>query len=430
MFMEIHKGWIISLLLVSMFLSLPASGTWSSFRGDEGNTGSVPEELPPGWVLDLSVSWVFHGDGEVVGSVVVNGEHVFFNTMNGTLYILDRESGAEVSNLSLSGRFYNAPALDVSTGRIFEAAGGGEVVCLDPISGMVLWNRSLGDGAAIHSSPALYDDTLIIASYDSNIYCLDPEDGRELWRFEGCGGKVHTTPAFHHENGNDIVVFGSCDGNLYALSRDSGKLLWNFSASYIPSSPAVADDRVIFGSFDGHLRCVDARDGELLWSTDLHSPIFSSPSVLGNMTAVATDDGVLHLVDNGNGSVVWSRELVKGSLETSPVMIGGHVIITSERGLSVLSMEDGGLERGFELGDSSGSSPSVDGGMVFFGDDAGYVRALGPSEENGEGGEAPLDMGEEKDLTRDVIFLAASVIVLIAFFTLVYMGYVRIRSRR
>lgn len=373
----------------------------------------------------LSMKWEFKADGPISGAVVGTDEMILFNTMNGSLYALERNSGELIFKRQVPGELYNSPFLDEERNRVVVATSKGEVISFSMDAGEKEWNTTVGDDSAIHSSPNGYGDAIVVTSYDSNLYVLDTESGEVLWSFKGCGSQIHTTPSFYFDGGITItVMFGACDGYLYSLDLVMGELYWNFSADYIPSSPAVHEDSVFFGSFDENFYSVDADDGELLWSTPLGGPIFSSPSVSGSYVAVSSDDGLLHLLDAGSGDVLWNVS-VESSLSTSPVIMGDHVLLTYDDGLAIYSIMNGTRTGGFELGEASETSPSVISDMIFFGDNIGYVHAISAVvPEDTE----PMDMGEEDDPVRDIIVILIGVVLISIVGIALYIGYVRIRE--
>lgn len=412
-------GPVLFILLVLTVNS--ASGSWTSFRGDYENSGSFLDDI--GKISDLELEWEFKGDGAIQGAIVGNDEYLAFNTLNGSLYVLNMD-GKLVYKRQVEGRLFNSPLLDENGHNIFIATGSGKVISYSLNDGKRVWNTTIGRGSSIQSSPKLKEDTLIVTSYDSNVYCLDPDTGLEIWNFTGCGGQIHTTPAFFEDNDRDLVIFGSCDGKLYALNRETGTEAWSFQAEYIPSSPSLRNGRVYFGSFDERLYCLNASDGMEIWNTTLGSSIFSSPSISDDHVSAASDDGKLHLLDPTNGDLLWSIEITDSSLETSPVLIKEHVLVTYSSGLAILSLKDGARVRGFELGDSSETSPSVIDGSILFGDSLGYVRALAISEDPGK---ETLDIGVEDDPDRDILVIFIGIIILLGIGSLLYVGYLRIR---
>ena len=420
--MELVRTRYMAVIVLLILISLPVSGDWTSFRGDERNSGTSDLDIWDVGSRSLQVLWETRGDAAIQMAVVGNEDRVIFNTLNGSIYVLDTNTGAFVYKRQVSGPLYNSPVI---FGDVFiVATGSGEVISYLMENGVKLWNTTLGDGDQIRSSPKIKDGSVLISSYDSNVYSLNAENGELEWTFTGCGGQIHTTVTFYQGNDLDLVIFGSCDGNLYAIDRGSGALVWNFTAEYIPSSPVIVDDLVYFGSFDGSITCLDVLNGRSKWSTPLSSSIYSSASADGEVLCVGTDEGKFYLLDSVNGDIIWEVNISQGSIKTSPVLVKKHVLITSGNGLQILSRKNGSIVRGFEHGDSSDSSPSVIDGLIFFGDSNGYVRAIGIDEKETVD---PLDIGIEDDPGRDLLTLIIGSFLIIGIGIILYIGYLKIR---
>jgi outer membrane protein assembly factor BamB len=409
---------ILLFLLVSVLLPDIASAAWTSFRGDDMNSGS--SEISISGSEDLGIDLEIKGDGSIQGAVIGTENLLAFNTLNGSLYITNSE-GELIFKRQVAGELFNSPMLDMDRNSVVISTSEGEVLSYNIDNGSREWNISLGEGASIHSSPNIKDGRIIVTSYDSNVYCIDSGTGKVIWTFTGCGGQIHTTPSFL----DGFVYFGSCDGKLYALYLDNGSEAWSFQAEYIPSSPAVNKGRVFFGSFDERFYCLEAKSGDMIWNVSHGSSVFSSPAVSEDVVCFGTDDGYLHLHETVSGSELWSTMITDSSLETGPVLIKDHVIVTFKDGLLVVSMENGSIERGFELGDSSSCSPSVIGGKIFFGDSSGFVRSVEEIEGDHDN---TYEIGVEDDPERDLIVMVIGIVIIISVGIFLYIGYLRIRT--
>ncbi|MFC2016225.1 PQQ-binding-like beta-propeller repeat protein [Chloroflexota bacterium] len=187
-------------------------------------------------------------------------------------------------------------------------------------------------GGAIHSSPAVVDDTIYVGSRDNKLYALDATTGTKRWEYK-TDSWVESSPAIV----NGVVYFGSNDGSLYALDAHSGEKLWDFKTKYaIMSSPAVANGIVYFGSDDYHIYALDAVHGEKLWDFD-----------------------------------------AKGSIKSSPTVANGTVYVGSGSEFCyALNTLDGRRRLRFKSYYSVYSSPAVNDKIVYFGNSSGYLYAV------------------------------------------------------
>ena len=93
---------------------------------------------------------------------------------------------------------------------------------------------------------------------------------------------------------------------------------------------SCSGSKILCGSHDKHLYCWNG-SLELEWRTELDSELYSVPfcfiSGSGDcMCVCCSADGVLYLADVGSGHVVAKVKL-PGKVFSSPVCIGGHVIV-------------------------------------------------------------------------------------------------------
>lgn len=109
----------------------------------------------------------FKTDGDIVGSVVIDGETLYVGTSGGTLYAI---------------------SLDLKEKWHFETKG------------------------EIWSTPVVKHNVVYVASADHNLYAIDAESGKEIWRFE-TKAAIMSTPLV----ANGRVYIGSCDRRFYAI---------------------------------------------------------------------------------------------------------------------------------------------------------------------------------------------------------------------
>jgi hypothetical protein len=193
-----------------------------------------------------------------------------------------------------------------------------------------------------------------------------------------------------------------------------GTLIWTFTAEFIPSSPSVMGGRIYFGAYDSTFYCLNATTGKKVFGTALGDDIYSSPAVGASGVFVGCDDGSLYALDPYNGNVLWTNASSGGTLQSSPALAGGLVAFCDREGLKLVKSDDGGPVAAFRYGDASDSSPAVHDGMMIWGDNLGYVRAIGPKTPIGDG-----DPGGNDALTLMLLALAGTNMVFFAIVLIV-----------
>ena len=176
------------------------SSDTATFRADARHTGVYASDsglrLP-------HVKWKFHTNGYVISSPAVAGNLVYVGSTDGSLYALDRLTGA------------------------------------------LRWK--FGTRSRVSSSPAVSNGLVYFCSYDGNFYAVDAANGKLRWKFQTLGERRFEATHLHGSQpasetmpdpfdvylssptvSRGLVFFGSGDGNVYALSVLSGALRWRF----------------------------------------------------------------------------------------------------------------------------------------------------------------------------------------------------------
>jgi outer membrane protein assembly factor BamB len=203
---------------------------------------------------------------------------------------------------------------------------------------------------------------------------------------------------------------------------------WRYEAiadGRVNSQPAVVDGVVYAGAGDygkpGVVLALDAATGALRWTTDLPGEAVSSPAVAGGLVYIASVYDGLYALDAATGAVRWQAPLPSGGHDiSSPAVVGGTVYVGDMSspavvdgvvycgggagfgmagpgqvsafdaatgaprwqtempgaGIAALDAATGAVQWVFATGAPVVSSPAVAGGLVYAGDDAGYLHAV------------------------------------------------------
>jgi hypothetical protein len=179
----------------------------------------------------------------------------------------------------------------------------------------------------------------------------------------------------------DRIVLANTAGMLVCIGGE-GRRMWTVPTENRPndnSMPILAQSRVLFSGASEFV-AVDLVSGEVVKRMKLSkerypAQLFGSPAVpFGNSILLPADDLLVFLdVD----SLRQSRSIpVKESGLGSPTAYGDHLVVVDEHGdLLVIDPETGGVEFRLETAafQMVGSSPSMIGERVVFGDNAGTV---------------------------------------------------------
>ncbi len=222
----------------------------------------------------------------IYGSPVLADDLVYSTAYNGKVYAVNAESGKLRWIYPREGEL--EPIVGgavVAAGSLYFGGSDGRIYALDAATGDLEWEFETGD--QIWSTPSVVGDTLYIGSFDKKVYALDVADGSQKWEFE-TEGTIVATPLVR----DSTVYVGSFDRYLYALNADDGSLKWKTMSGNWFWAEAVADDSIVYASsIDGKVYALKAEDGTKLVVYDLGSPVSSSPVVVGGSVIVATEEG-------------------------------------------------------------------------------------------------------------------------------------------
>lgn len=226
----------------------------------------------------------------------------------------------------------------------------------------------------IRGSVTVFDNTVFVGSYDTNLWAVDAEHGSLRWKFATDGG-ISTTPDIDQDKGT--VIIGSDDGNLYSVDIRSGRDNWKVTTrGPIRSSPNVIHGHVFFGSDDGFLYAVRLTTGRIAWRYDAGVPIRCRPLVTDNMIITGTEGGDVYALDLA-GQLKW-RFTTKRSVMSSPIFYDGIAYFGSnDYHLYAVDTKNGWSIWKFRSGKPIVSSPVVvDNELIVFGSVDGFVYGL------------------------------------------------------
>lgn len=369
-------------LTALLTLLVPTTGLTAQtamFRGGADHTGVYESASPTLQTL----AWKFKTNGRVISSPVVAGNAVYVGSTDGSLYAIDRSTGAQRWKFDTRGPVASSPAYH--GGLVYVSSMDGNVYAVNADSGTVRWTfATKGErrftAPGIHgamprtermpdpfdvfmSSPAVANNTVYIGSGDQHVYALDAATGALKWSF-ATGDVVHASPAV----ANGVVYIGSWDRNLYALDASTGRERWrhttgNDTVIYnqigIASSAAVAGDVILVGGRDGKFHAVDARTGAGKWIHDNRGGwTIASPAVKDGIVYFPTSDGTrFKALDIATGGVKFDLQNKAVSF-SSPAIAGNMVYYgTSDGYLNMVDIRSGELVRQFQTDGNKENGP-------------------------------------------------------------------------
>ena len=262
----------------------------------------------------------------------------------------------------------------------YQADGKQWAVCLDPVTGSVLWKKMLISKENHHvvngtvSTPIIDGDRIYFFPYDSNngnlwdpqcpIFCLDANNGTKIW-------EEHVE--FNSSEGGLPLIVGKVmyigssgkEKVLIAIDKLSGKMLWKIGDDTGADYCFQTGSSLSYGEFCGvpQIVCsiykndyigVNAMTGEILWHwsfpTSPSSGPVPTPVVLGNRMFVSTFQG------NVSWGALLEFSLKNGKFSSDTVYISDRLMCN---GFHTPSVYDGAVY-GFGRGNSTDALQCID----------------------------------------------------------------------
>lgn len=349
----------------------PPNEEWPTFQNSESRRGISPSTFSP----PLEMQWVAGQFGGAWNSApVMAGGMLFTATMDGYMRALDPETGNVIWQTSVGW-----PGNPVALPTYYEGVVYGifysmsyRVYALDAATGAKLWD-SYSSGIFFNPRAALNAaDGMVFAGQDGGDWvALDAETGAIVWTYptyvQTWGGMAV---------GPGMVFGGDAWGcNLYALDEFTGELVWSTRLlSDISSCPMYAQGKVFVATNGGLVYALDAATGGVVWQANVPGWIWmTTPTYGGVAIYLGTELGVYFALDTADGSVIWETP-VGGTIASSAALVNGYLYGTSYSGeLYTLDADTGQVIDMDYLYTASTCSLAVSGPWLWAMDDSGYV---------------------------------------------------------
>ena len=382
-------------------LNASEADEWGQYQKDKSNSGFFEVAVPDNGKVSGKTSAVKARDGS---QPVVAGNLAYIytgiNDTSGSIVCLDMLTGEKAWETPVdppsSNGSWSSPA--VSGGLVYIGSGS-KVFALDALTGRKVWAKSLGpDADIVNSSPTVDGDRLFIGDWNSanngRYLCLDALTGDIIWQFKlDTSCHAQSTPAVDGERvyvGQFGATFGVPDGKVWCLNRSDGKPVasWGTGGFFrtkgkldVTGSVAVSGDFIYFTDFtfgvaaepNSHLYCLDKETGSQQWVADVF-PSSGTPAVgeglvvtAGNQWASwpepSTNWTFAFNAEPASGGSAEMRWKVKGAggWTASPAIADGRVLVGifdsttfQNKGLCCLEAENGKTKW---ISNEGGSSP-------------------------------------------------------------------------
>lgn len=330
----------------------------------------------------LTVRWRFDSNVTLNLTPAFDNERVYLPLAGGTIVALSADSGQLIWKSDMGGELSASPvaedtmifvASEVIAGAEAQTRTSGALRALGREGGVTRWMTPLVK--PLSGSLTINGSKLFAGGRDGRAYAFDKQTGGVLWSIP-FGAPFSGRPV----NKDGRVYFGSDDGTLFVLDEQTGKLLWRYRTKGAIHGPvALAEGIVFFGSHDGYVYAVTADKGHLLWRKRTGGGV-EAVSLAGNSILAASLDNFAYVL-NLKGKMVWKR-LLPGRISSQPVTVDDAALFTplSSTAAVVLALRDGKQVNSLPTGEeiTSSAAPIVAGGAVIITTERGLLAFASP----------------------------------------------------
>jgi outer membrane protein assembly factor BamB len=312
-------------LLLAVTASNAAAENWPQYRGPGGQGVSAEKGLPVKWGAGGGVRWKTRLPGPGHSSPIVWGDRLFL-----TAY---------------------APAGEAGRGRLL-------VLCIDRLTGKILWEREVRvgrvervGGANAPATPTPVTDGRRVYVYFGSygLVCYDFK-GRKVWERQvaPCGGEFGSasSPVLH---GRLLMLSCTSDaeGFLLAADKETGRTIWrtrHTQPTLTFATPFVwntgTGEQIVL-AVSGYVKSFDPKTGRELWRVaGAPKGVAPTPAASDSLLYVASNaqpNFVVAIRPGGRGDVTdthvaWSHD--KGVVSVpSPLAVGGYLFALRDGGV-------------------------------------------------------------------------------------------------
>lgn len=270
------------------------------------------------------VRWEIELDDQAWAEAVAP-DKIFLGTQSGTVYAINRASGARVWSAAGLKRIDDLKLIKNSV----VVSANGNLIVFDQANGSVKWKLTVADNG--FGRFEVQNDTVFFANSEA-VAALDLNDGKEKWRSTECGAPE--TGIFDKDQ---TLFIGCADGRLLAFDKTGGAIKWKWGTRGEFGGLTVAADKLVVSYKDGFSKSfligIEASDGAEKWrvATDdnlwmqLHNDsIIVKPFNEDVVTAYAVADA----------RQLWSFDLSpkNAATEYDPLDFSNHIKVKNSRG--------------------------------------------------------------------------------------------------
>ena len=265
------------------------------------------------------------------GGPTVAGDLLVVGGLDGQVYAMSAQDGADRWNAQMTSEVIAAPA--IADGVVVVRSNDGHPVGLDAADGTRPALSLRGNSAPLIVNGVVYD------GFDNGkVSAIRISDGAEQWVQTLSLGEGRTEVDRLSDVDGNMVSDGSAlfgagyRGQVAALALDSGRPLWQRDlSSYVGA--AVGGNTVVIVDAEGNVWAFDRETGVNLWKQDqLKYRWLGAPAIQGKYVVVGDSEGYVHWLSLDEGKFAARERLGKKAIEGAPLVVGDVVYVEDVKG--------------------------------------------------------------------------------------------------
>jgi outer membrane protein assembly factor BamB len=282
---------------------------------------------------------------------------LIFASMSGTVYSIDKTSGAVLGTVNLvvvsSGGLGCIPTCGgqstspiamyappgVNGNLVYFAGNDGKVHAYELVDGKLrdqprwIYPPQENLGSIIIGGLTIVNNEIYLSTALGTVYALTALEGYKDWSY-AIDAKIWSTPTVS----GDLLYVGSLDKKVYALDITTKTEKWEYETQGAISAPALVNNGLIYvGSYDRHMYALDT-SGKLIWkfpATDdePNSPqnwFWVKPAIQDGTLYAPCLDGKVYLLDASTGDFIDAIDLRynnTGLISSEPVLVNNTLVV-------------------------------------------------------------------------------------------------------
>ncbi len=213
---------------------------------------------------------------------------------NEEIRIIDRSNGNTIRSINLPGNGSRMTPT-VWNNKILSVDQNGTLSIINAESGSVEKEISTGGSQPIALSITVKNDLAVFSGRKGNVVCIDLNAGKVLWekQLNGSGSKVQVY--------SDIICSSAAayiytKGVIFGLNLKTGEDIFE-SIKNVSSPPALIDNELVFGNTDAKLIFMDAVSGKIKKTLILDNDVSTRPAELNGKVCVGINPGKMVIIN-------------------------------------------------------------------------------------------------------------------------------------